>query len=112
MKKAKKTVRKVESFVLIGVYMIMLIICAYLNSYNIKLDTSTVINIVMFIIVAIIFGWAIKKSFNPTYKIQQDLEWETKNINDTYETENCLLFEFYNKKDTSIFDQKDLKKSV
>lgn len=61
MKKAKKTVRKVESFVLIGVYMIMLIICAYLNSYNIKLDTSTVINIVMFIIVAIIFGWAIKK---------------------------------------------------
>lgn len=46
MKKAKKTVRKVESFVLIGVYMIMLIICAYLNSYNIKLDTSTVINIV------------------------------------------------------------------
>ena len=50
MKKAKKTVRKVESFVLIGVYMIMLIICAYLNSYNIKLDTSTVINIVMFIL--------------------------------------------------------------
>ena len=111
MKKAKKTVRKVGSSVLIGVYMIMLIICAYLNSYNIKLDTSMVINIVMFIIVAIIFGWAIKKSFNPTYKIQQDLEWETKNINNTYETENCLLFEFYNKKDTSIFDQKDLKKA-
>lgn len=66
-----------------------------------------VINIVMFIIVAIIFGLVIFKSFNPTYKIQQDLKRETKNINDTYEAENRLLFEFYNKKDTSIFEQKD-----
>ena len=67
MKKAKKTVRKAGAFVLIGVYMIMFIICAYLNRYNIKLDTSMVINIVMFIIVAIILGWAIKKSFNPMF---------------------------------------------
>ncbi len=96
-------------FILYAVYIIMSVICIILNHADWK-GENIAINGAMFIIVALIFVWAVWRCFGRIDKIKKDLKNAMKQITNDYSTNN-YLWESYNKNDKILFKQDDLKKA-
>ena len=81
----------------------MLAICIYLNTSTNQINDKAgiVINIAMFAIVFLIFGYAIVFSFNRIDKISQELKEATDKIKNEYSIENQLLWDKYKSDDES-----------
>lgn len=82
---------------LLVTYCAMVIACVLLNRENIGADdnVSMIINVTMFVIVGIIFAWAIFSSLMKINKITKELNKVANNISDEYEQEQKYLLEKY-----------------
>lgn len=81
--------------------------CVYLN-YNDRKIENIVINGIIFVIVGIIFVFALRW-FGSVDNIQNELMKVSERINEEYGNENKFLWDLYNKEDSCLFEQKDLK---
>lgn len=97
------------SSILVIIYVAMAALCIVLNGAEWKIE-SMAINSGMFLIVALIFGWAILKCFRRIKKIKEDLEGAIKQITSDHSTDS-YLWEFYNRTDKILFKQADLKEA-
>ena len=97
--------------VLIAVYVVMIIICIVLNvTSNQGYDTgSIIINITMFIIVGLIFVWAVTKPLKKTRRLSRELKAATEKIKQDFTNSNSLLWEQYKKDESSgLFKEGEL----
>lgn len=97
--------------VLIAVYVVMIIICIVLNvTSNQGYDTgSIIINIAMFIIVGLIFVWAVTKPLKKTSRLSRELKAATEKIKQDFTNSNSLLWEQYKKDESSgLFKEGEL----
>ena len=93
------------------VYIAMLGVCIILNSGSISngLSPDLLINISMFVIVALIFGWAIYCSFRKINHVVAELTIATKKIKSDYENQKSLLWDKYKLDDEfGLFKQGEL----
>ena len=81
----------------------MLVLCIYLNTSTNQINDKAgiAINIAMFVIVFLIFGYAIVVCFNRVDRISQELEAATDKIKKDYATDNRLLWDKYKQDDES-----------
>ncbi len=99
---------------LVFVYIVMAIICILLNVYsNQGYDSgSIIINIAMFIVVGLIFAWAITKPLRKTHRLSMELKEATEKIKREYSSTNNLLWEQYKTDDSSgLFKEGELSKT-
>lgn len=102
----------INEILLMVTYLAMAGVCIIL-SYNggrFNDRESLVINVSMFVIVALIFGWAILGCFRKVNKIEKDLKHAIDSIKFDYERENHYLWGKYKEKNKSIFSQAVLTK--
>ena len=96
---------------LIAVYVVMIFICIILNvSSNQGYDTGNImINTAMFIIVGIIFAWAVNKPLKKTSRLSEELKVATEKIKQEFSNGNSLLWEQYKKDESSgLFNEGEL----
>ena len=105
MKKTKE--KRFTKYWLVVIYFAMVGVCVYLN-YNDRKIENIVINGIIFVIVGIIFVFALQW-FRSVDNIQNELMKVSERINEEYGNENKFLWDLYNKEDCCLFEQKDLK---
>lgn len=105
MKKTKE--KRFTKYWLVVIYFAMVGACVYLN-YNDRKIENIVINGIIFVIVGIIFVFALQW-FRSVDNIQNELMKVSERINEEYGNENKFLWDLYNKEDCCLFEQKDLK---
>lgn len=105
MKKTKE--KRFTKYWLVVIYFAMVGACVYLN-YNDRKIENIIINGIIFVIVGIIFVFALR-CFRSVDNIQNELMKVSERINEEYGNENKFLWDLYNKKDCCLFEQKDLK---
>ena len=105
MKKTKE--KRFTKYWLVVIYFAMVGACVYLN-YNDRKIENIVINGIIFVIVGIIFVFALRW-FGSVDNIQNELMKVSERINEEYGNENKFLWDLYNKEDSCLFEQKDLK---
>ena len=107
-KSGGNVVKKViDEKLIIVAYIAMLILCIFLNSSGAQEDEySLIINIVMFAIVGMVFGWAVIKPFRSIKELSKELKEAAVKIRNDHESEIGYLWDKYKDDDESgLFKQ-------
>lgn len=103
--------RIINKYLLIAAYIVMLVLCVVFNfTSDQEIDVFSIgINVVMFLIVGIIFVWAIRDSLDKISKISSDLAIAAMKIKSDADDGNGYLWDQYKNNDaTALFKQDDL----